>query len=684
MLVRVRPEFRPERREYALRCPFDRTFIQVMKSFPGAYWDGFGGTWRVPEDLLKVTVDKLRRHEFEVVNHDATPLDPPPERPPRPNGGALPNPNHPVLKKLRPYQREGVEFVLERSAAWRAAHPAPWRAAGPRPDGAILWWAMGLGKGLGAVAIASQLPGPYLVIIPGLIRAVWAGRRTKTGYVGGEIRKWLGPDTDVRVLRGLDPFVARRLAIAAKNLVEAGAHEAGWVQHAQLRAKVGLATDDMADVVEECRARGVLESRKDGRRLLYRLTPGVDGETVTSRIRPAIVRDVTPETWLVASYEILDFRTDRAEEFVDSAGRSRRRYFDPPWFDLLCELAPSVVIADEVHMFKRWRSNRSSAVRTLTDRVCPVLRLGLTGTLFHNRPEDMYAPLAWAMPEQGDAPPVFGKRWPFLVRYTDAHQEEYGWNTSGVLHPEELRARLVFHTHKRTKDEVMLDLPPKTRQIIAIEAGKGAEFLNKAVAKLGPNPDKMALRKVLADLGPLKAPTAMELALNTDEPCCVFTHRRSTAEDLYKALRKAMEKEGRKVFLATGDLPLQQREQLYDQFRTIPSSVLVATMEVVAVGIDLSVASVAIFVDMDYVPGKLLQVEDRLHRQGQRHPVTIYYIAVENSIDETITAMLVDKLNQFEEIVGLDVDAAGLKANLEREEDLLDALVARLAARVGD
>lgn len=684
MLVRVQPDFKPERREYALRTPYDRTFVEILKGFPGAYWDGYTGAWRVPEDLLKVVVDKLERHEFPVVAHDASPLPPIPERPPHPNGTTLPHPDHPVLANLRPYQREGVEFVLERSARWRAANPGPRPIRGSRPDGAILWWAMGLGKGLGAVAIASQLQGPYLVIIPGLIRAVWAGRRVKGGYAGGEIRKWLGPDTDVRVLSGLDPFVARRLAIAAKNLVEAGIHEAGWVKHTDLRAKVGLATDDMADVVAECVGRGVLEARRDGRRLLYRLVPGRDGETVTSRIRPAIVRDVTPDTWLVVSYEILDFRTDRSEEHIDSTGKRTRRFFDPPWFDLLCEIAPSVVVADEVHMFKRWRSNRSSAIRLLTDRLRPVLRLGLTGTLFHNRPKDMYAPLAWAVPPIGETPSAFGTRAGFEKRYCDAHEGQYGWVADGVLHPEELKFRLGFHTHKRTKDEVMLDLPPKTRQIISIEAAKGKEFVDKAMAKLGPDPDRGAVRKVLADLGPLKAPTAIELALNTDEHCCIFTHRRSTADDLYAALRKALEKDNRKAYLATGDSPLHQREQVYDMFRSVPGSVLVATMEVVAVGIDLSVASIAVFVDMDYVPGKLLQVEDRLHRQGQKHPVTIYYVAVENSVDEVITAMLVEKLDQYDAVAGLDTDAASLKSNLEREEDLLDALVARLATRTED
>lgn len=680
MLVRLQPMPRFERREYGLRAPYDDTFVSLMKQLPGAYWAGAEGTWCVPEDLLRPAVERLRRHDFEMVDHATrapVPEDPLPARPYVP----LPRPDHPLLAKLRPYQRMGVEWVLDKSALWRQRNPYPWKWNAPRPDGGIYWFAMGLGKTLAALAAATQLPGPYLVIVPGLIRAVWAGRKTKDGYEGGEIRKWLGPDVDIRVARGLDPFVARRVAIAARDLAAGENAEDGWARHADVRAKVLLATDDMADAIRECVARGVLEVRKAGRRALYRPIPGVDGPAIARTIRPAVVRDLTPATWIVISYETLDFRIDHAEQLVDpSSGKTKYRFFDPPWFDLLCEISPSVVVADEIHLFKRWKSHRAEAIRVLTDRVNPVLRLGLTGTLFYNRPIDVYAPLAWAAPKHGDMPAAFGNRWGFAGRYCDAHPAKYGWEVSGVSHPDELKARLAFHAMRRTKDEVMADLPSKTRQVLSIEAVKGKEYVDKALQKLGRAPTPNEMRKILSDLGPMKIPTAVELVDTTDGRVCVYTHRRDTADAAAKALRTALGEDQRDVFLSTGDVEIGNREIVYDRWRNSDRGVLVATMEVVAVGIDLSAGNVAIFIDLDYIPGKLLQVEDRQHRQGQRNAVTIYYIAVENTLDERVANLLIEKLTQLESVAGLDSDAADLKANLGREEDILDALVRRIAA----
>ena len=686
MSLTVRCQFdpSPERREYVFRSNYDLKLVEILKSFPGAYWDAPRSVWRVPEDLFPVVVDKLARYEFPLVWHETSePMEVPLRLAPGMTA-TLPRPDHPVLAALRPYQREAVEFVLAKSEAWRAVHQRPYKWRDSRPDGAILWLAMGTGKTLTAIATATQLPGPYLVIVPGVARSVWAGVCRRGVWQGGEIRKWLGPDADVRVLTQLDPYLARRVAIAARQLAEGDIGAEGWVNHALVRTKVGVATDDFAVAVRDCLEAGVLEQRVVGKRFQYRLVPGVPGETITSRITPAPVRNLTADSWLVISYELLDHRRDRSETFEDAAGKEHRRYQDAAWADVLAPLSPEVLICDEAHAIKKWASNRSSAIRSLTQRVNPVIRLGLTGTLFHNRPEDMYTPLAWAAPPHGTRPAAFGSRWAFLKRYADAYEQRFGWNTKGVLHPEELRARLAFHALRRTKDEVMAHLPPKIRQVLPVEGSKAKDAVDKAIAAAGDHPTRGQVRAAIALGATAKIPVAISLVLGTDERSCVFVHQRNVADETEVALRKVMQHEHRSVFLATGDQPISQREAVYEQFRQSEAGVLVATLDVVGVGIDLSAASTAVFLDLDYVPGKLLQVEDRLHRQGQRNPVSIYYLAIEASTDEAIAMMLLEKLDQYDRIAGLDKDAAGLRSDLEREDEALDGLVARLAERRED
>ena len=58
------------------------------------------------------------------------------------------------------------------------------------------------------------------------------------------------------------------------------------------------------------------------------------------------------------------------------------------------------------------------------------------------------------------------------------------------------------------------------------------------------------------------------------------------------------------------------------------------------------------FVELHYVPGKMLQAEDRHHRPGQTLPVSIYYLIALGSIDEMIRATVLSKLRDFENIIG--------------------------------
>src|SRR3990167_10300994 len=138
MSLTVRCQFdpSPERREYVFRSNYDLKLVEILKSFPGAYWDAPRSVWRVPEDLFPVVVDKLARYEFPLVWHETSePMEVPLRLAPGMTA-TLPRPDHPVLAALRPYQREAVEFVLAKSEAWRAVHQRPYKWRGSRPDGA--------------------------------------------------------------------------------------------------------------------------------------------------------------------------------------------------------------------------------------------------------------------------------------------------------------------------------------------------------------------------------------------------------------------------------------------------------------------------------------------------------------------------------------------------------------------
>ena len=61
------------------------------------------------------------------------------------------------------------------------------------------------------------------------------------------------------------------------------------------------------------------------------------------------------------------------------------------------------------------------------------------------------------------------------------------------------------------------------------------------------------------------------------------------------------------------------------------------------VGIDLTQASIAIYFSVGFSLGDYLQSLARLHRPGQRHPVTFYHLIATGTVDEKVFKALQDR-----------------------------------------
>ena len=81
-----------------------------------------------------------------------------------------------------------------------------------------------------------------------------------------------------------------------------------------------------------------------------------------------------------------------------------------------------------------------------------------------------------------------------------------------------------------------------------------------------------------------------------------------------------------------------------DQFQNGEVQVAVLSMLAAGTGITLTSASVVLFAELYFVPGVVLQCEDRVHRIGQENACDIRYIIAKGSLDEYIWKMLHYKL----------------------------------------
>jgi len=67
--------------------------------------------------------------------------------------------------------------------------------------------------------------------------------------------------------------------------------------------------------------------------------------------------------------------------------------------------------------------------------------------------------------------------------------------------------------------------------------------------------------------------------------------------------------------------------------------------------------------DVDWVPANHEQAEDRIHRIGQEKKVQIYYISVDDTIDDYMAEVMKTKLKIAAEIVdGEVIDAENTKS----------------------
>lgn len=96
-----------------------------------------------------------------------------------------------------------------------------------------------------------------------------------------------------------------------------------------------------------------------------------------------------------------------------------------------------------------------------------------------------------------------------------------------------------------------------------------------------------------------------------------------------------------------------RREQLVEDFQTGDARLALMAITAAGQGISLTAARVVVFAELHWVPGKLLQAEDRVHRMGQEHDVDIHYCVVEGKLfmDETMINLLEIKERVLDEVV---------------------------------
>ena len=308
-----------------------------------------------------------------------------------------------------------------------------------------------------------------------------------------------------------------------------------------------------------------------------------------------------------------------------------------------------IIIYDESHYIKNQNASRSKAAKDIS--ASAPHRILLTGTPVLNRPNELWNQLQIIDPIAYSDKNFF--RW--HLRYTDATKGEYGWDFSGASNIEELAENLKHVMIRRTKDQVLPELPDKRKSAIIVPITNRkdyrkaeSEFFSWVAEQKGLAAAKRASRveqltkieylKQIAAAGKMKA--AIEWItdfLESGEKLVVFA--------THKATIHALEREfGTLAVKIDGSVSVEARQAAVDGFQNDPKvKLFIGNIKAAGVGITLTSASDVIFLELPWTPADLEQSEDRVHRIGQKNAVNIYYLLGDHTIDENIAIMLESK-----------------------------------------
>lgn len=323
------------------------------------------------------------------------------------------------------------------------------------------------------------------------------------------------------------------------------------------------------------------------------------------------------------------------------------------------------VIADEAHYLKNQKTKRTQSfsgvvygydsdndINDKNGTRVPVV--AMTGTPIENRPIELFNMLRILRPA------VFGSWFHFATRYCQGESNGYGINTKGSSNELELHKMLVSTCMiRRLKKDVLTDLPEKTISVIALELGKkemreyndaDEQFLQwltenegkQAAEKAGSAEELVRIQKLKMLSARLKQTNLMDWMedfLAGEQKVVISCVHHETMDWVQQYVQKEYGAET--VVRLDGKKSANEKNEAVKAFQNDEHvKVFIGQIRSAGVGLTLTAASHLAFFELGWTPGEHSQMEDRIHRIGQKNAANIYYLIAKGTIEEDLAEML--------------------------------------------
>jgi len=336
--------------------------------------------------------------------------------------------------------------------------------------------------------------------------------------------------------------------------------------------------------------------------------------------------------------------------------------------ELLAAVGWQAIVLDEAQAIKNMATKRSKAAMELSG----AFKMVATGTPIENHLGELWNVFRFINPG------LLGSLKQFNVKFASPIEKDQDKKARGRL--KKLIQPFIL---RRTKNQVLEELPSRTEITVKVEMGEEEASLYEALRR--------SALETLAGIGKVEGKGEQHLKILAEimrlrRACCnprlvlpesTIPSGKLAAfgeiieelrENRHKALvfsqfvghlsiiREYVEKAGIAYQYLDGSTPQRERKKRVDAFQAGEGDLFLISLKAGGVGLNLTAADYVIHMDPWWNPAVEDQASDRAHRIGQQRPVTIYRLVTKGTIEE--------------KIVGLHLQKRGLADSLLEESDL--------------
>lgn len=328
--------------------------------------------------------------------------------------------------------------------------------------------------------------------------------------------------------------------------------------------------------------------------------------------------------------------------------------------ELFKRLNFDIIVIDESTYIKSPRARRTKAVQAISRRIRHVIPM--SGTPILSKTCDLFTSLN-IIDER-----TWNNAWSFYKKFCNLKHTYWGVDYSGSSNIEELKERISPYFMRKTRKEVLSQLPPRNYIFTPTSLEKDQRIrYNKAIRSL---PDYLREYK-------LRTEEEIEKAMGAEKLVLLNELRAITTEskvEITKEITNNLISEGEKVIIfcnynteleflkdyfkeqavmITGKVDVKDRGEIVKEFQNNNDvKVFLAGMNSANTGITLTSSNNVIFMSYDWNPSNMEQAISRIDRIGQEaSQINIYTIYAEETLDDYVIELLRKKQNLIDKLI---------------------------------